>query len=212
MKANERAAAPALLAAAIMILATAACLASTSATKRTDKSSSAKNTATLMAAASPLEFGSLASVICTAGPECEEMALLEKQMVELINADRLNPVNESETGGRARPLKWDPRLAAAAMAHSVTMAKRNYFSHVDPDGESPVERFYKAGIQWRSMGENIARDSSVAQAESAFMNEPRFQPNHRGNILNPKFNYVGIGIMRGADGSLYVTQDFAQEE
>lgn len=212
MKANERVAAPALLAAALTILAAAACLASTSATKRTDKSSSAKNTATLMAAAAPLEFGSLASAICTEGAACEEMALLEKQMVELINADRLNPANEPETGGRARPLKWDPKLAAAAMIHSASMARRNYFSHVDPDGESPVERFYRAGIQWRSMGENIARDSSVVRAESSFMNEPHFQPNHRGNILNPKFNYVGIGIMRGADGSIYVTQDFAEEE
>lgn len=132
-------------------------------------------------------------------------------MLELINADRINPANDPETGGRARPLKWDPKLAQAALVHSEDMAARHYFSHIDPNGQSPVERFYYAGIRWTSMGENIAKDPTVVRAEEAFMSEPRFQPNHRANILSPKFNHVGIGIVRGPDGLLYVTQDFAKE-
>jgi hypothetical protein len=40
------------------------------------------------------------------------------------------------------------------------------------------------------------------------MNEPRFQHNHRYNILNANYTDVGIGIVQGANGSLYVTQDF----
>jgi uncharacterized protein YkwD len=42
------------------------------------------------------------------------------------------------------------------------------------------------------------------------MNEPRFQPNHRANILNPDYTHVGVGIAKGADGMFYITQEFAQ--
>ncbi|MGH9327909.1 MAG: CAP domain-containing protein [Terriglobia bacterium] len=147
-----------------------------------------------------------------AGSDCQDLSALAEQMLAFVNADRLDPANQAETGGHALPLKWDPRLAQVALAHAQDMIARHYFSHYDPGGQSPVERFYRVGIQWRSMGENIAKNATVASAEAAFMNEPRFQPNHRGNILNQKFNYVGIGIARGPDGSLYITQDFAKEE
>ena len=40
------------------------------------------------------------------------------------------------------------------------------------------------------------------------MNEPRFVKNHRANILNPDFTDVGIGIVTGPDGRIYITQDF----
>lgn len=140
-----------------------------------------------------------------------DMTQLETRMVEFINADRSNPANIAETAGRAQPLKWDPRLAAAALAHSVDMATHHYFSHVDRNGNSPAKRLSAAGVPWQAMGENIAKNFTVARAEAAFMDEPSFQPNHRSNILNQRFNAVGIGIVRGPDGLLYVTQEFAQE-
>ena len=135
----------------------------------------------------------------------------EKQMLEMINAARSDPANSAETKGRACPLRWDPRLARAALAHSQEMAARHYFGHIDPGGDSPVERIYHAGVQWTALGENIGRGASALTEEANFMSEPPFQPNHRANILSAKFNCVGIGFARGADGLLYVTQDFAQE-
>lgn len=125
--------------------------------------------------------------------------------------DRLNPANDAETGGQTESLKWDPRLAQAALAHSEDMAMNHYFSHYDLAGRSPVDRISKMGVQWLALGENIAKNFTVASAEKAFINEPPFQPNHRANILNRKFNYVGIGIVRGPDGMIYATQEFAQE-
>jgi uncharacterized protein YkwD len=58
------------------------------------------------------------------------------------------------------------------------------------------------------LGENIAIYGTVLGAEAAFMNEPRFQHNHRANILNANYTDVGIGIVQGANGSIYITQDF----
>jgi uncharacterized protein YkwD len=138
-----------------------------------------------------------------------DLAQLEIQMWRLINRDRGAPSSLEETRGLARPLQWDDRLAAAARQHSEEMARHGFFSHQGLDGSLPYLRISRAGIQWSSVGENLAEFPDVVQAEAAFMNEPKFQENHRGNILNRGFTHVGVGIARGADGLLYITQDFA---
>jgi uncharacterized protein YkwD len=136
------------------------------------------------------------------------MADLERQMWALVNRDRLDPATFAETGGRAQPLRWNEKLAAVARAHSRDMLEQRYFDHVDREGRTPAARIDAAGIPWRALGENIAVNGTVPGAEAAFMNEPRFQKNHRANILNEKYTDVGIGIVQGPNGSLYITQDF----
>ena len=133
---------------------------------------------------------------------------LERQMWVLVNQDRLRAEALAETGGQAHPLKWNERLAAVARAHSLSMLKQHSFSHTDADGTTFSVRIKRAGIPWQASGENIAIYDTVGRAESAFMNEPRFQDNHRGNILNASYTDVGIGVVQGPDGSLYITQDF----
>jgi len=135
---------------------------------------------------------------------------LELQMWELINRDRADPSNSLETKGRASALQWDDRLAAVARMHSEEMARNGFFSHESADGNSPAQRVSMAGIKWLSTGENIANCSGVSEAESRFMNEPKFQQNHRWNILNVNYTHVGIGVARAPDGSLYITQEFVQ--
>jgi uncharacterized protein YkwD len=136
------------------------------------------------------------------------MADLERQMWVLLNHDRLNPETFSETGGRPQPLKWNESLAAVALAHSRSMLEQRFFGHVEPDGRTLSRRVNEAGIPWQHLGENIAIYETVLGAEAAFMNEPRSQRNHRANILNPGYTDVGIGIVQGPNGSLYITQDF----
>jgi uncharacterized protein YkwD len=136
------------------------------------------------------------------------MADLERQMWVLVNQERSNPETLAETGGRARPLKWNESLAAVARAHSRNMLEQRFFAHADPDGTTYEMRIDQAEIPWLAAGENIAKWDTVLGAEATFMNEPHFQPNHRFNILNALYTDVGIGIVKGADGNLYITQDF----
>ena len=138
----------------------------------------------------------------------DRIASLERQMWELVNRDRLNPQFSAETHGQAQPLRWNEQLAAVARAHSRDMIEQGYYDHTDPEGRGPSARLNAAGIPWQSLAENIAIHPSIASAEFAFMDEPRFQHNHRGNILNAKYTDVGIGIVQGPDGNLYITQDF----
>jgi len=138
------------------------------------------------------------------------IAELEKQMWVLINRDRSNPDSFLETGGRAQPLKWNESLAEVARAHSRNMLMQQFFSHDDPQGRSYEMRLDRAGIAWWAAGENIAIGDTVLQTQTGLMNEAHSQPNHRYNILNAFYTDVGIGIVKGPDGSLYVTQDFVQ--
>ena len=133
---------------------------------------------------------------------------LAQQMFDLVNRDRADPANTPETHGRASPLRWNEQLAQVARAHSLDMLNRGYFSHEDPEGGSVATRVEAAGMAWQSVGENIAIYGSVSRAEAAFMDEPRFSKNHRGNILSSDFTDIGIGVVQAPDGSLYITQDF----
>lgn len=137
-------------------------------------------------------------------------AQLELQLWELINRDRADPFYSSETKGRAPALQWDDRLAAVARMHSEEMARNGFITHEGADGSSPSSRVSMAGIRWLSTGENVANCSSVGEAEYLFMNERRFEHNHRWNILNANYTHVGVGVVRAPDGSLYITQEFAQ--
>jgi uncharacterized protein YkwD len=140
--------------------------------------------------------------------DADRIANLERQMWELVNRDRLNPQFSAETHGQVQALRWNEQLAAVARAHSRDMLARGYYDHIDPEGKGPSARLNAAGIPWQSLAENIAIHPSVASAEFAFMNEPAFQHNHRGNILNAKYTDVGIGIVQAPNGNLYITQDF----
>lgn len=142
-------------------------------------------------------------------PGSDRMSDLAREMWELVNRDRQDPANAAETRGRAQPLKWNDKLAAVALAHSRDMLQHHYFDHVDREGRNPFVRINAAGIHWRALAENIAVNRTVSGAEASFMEEPRSQDNHRGNILDPEYTDVGIGVAQAPNGNLYVTQDFA---
>jgi uncharacterized protein YkwD len=143
-------------------------------------------------------------------PSPQGNAPLEAQMFDLINRDRIDPSTDEETRGQARLLVWDARLAAVARAHSEEMAREGFFAHQGADGSLPSDRVSRAGVRWLSVGENIAKARDVVQARVLFMDEPKFEHNHRANILDKGFTHVGVGIVKGPDGLLYVTEEFAR--
>ena len=117
-------------------------------------------------------------------------------MVALVNAER------AKAG--CGPLKEDPQLRAAAQGHSDDMAKRDFFSHPNPDGADPGKRTTAAGYKWSTYGENIARGQ---QTPESVMDSWMKSPGHRANILNCSFKDIGVGIHEGPGGPWW-TQNF----
>lgn len=137
---------------------------------------------------------------------------LDCRQAQLINADREAHPAESDC---AQVLYWDEDLARAAYLHSKDMCERDFFDHVNPDNEDPFDRMTEQGVNYVAAAENIYMatlgepEDLIEDAEEAFMNEPECEANHRGNILNRDYKYVGVGVYSCENGWFYVTQDFA---
>jgi hypothetical protein len=89
-----------------------------------------------------------------------------------------------------------------ARQHSGAMAAKASLWHND-DYFTPASH---DRLQARTLGENVAMDPSVDDMHRALMNSPH----HRANILDPRFRQVGIGLVFGASGSWFATQDFVE--
>jgi uncharacterized protein YkwD len=113
-------------------------------------------------------------------------------------------VNEERKKAGLKPLEKDIAMRIVARLHSKDMFQKGYFSHINLDNKSPFDRMRAHGIIYRAAGENLALSQTVEIAHLGLMNSP----GHRANILNPKFNRVGIGIMDGGIYGIMITQNF----
>lgn len=116
-------------------------------------------------------------------------------------------LNQDRAANGLPALTLNSQLTSLADAYAADMIKRGYFSHYNPEGESPFDRMDKAGIKYTAAAENLAINTSVAAAQTAFMNSS----GHRANILNSSYTDVGIGVVHSSDGSVYVVQEFIKK-
>lgn len=129
-------------------------------------------------------------------PSGTTLTAQEQQALTLLNNDR------AKYGLPA--LKANSQLTRLAENYAKDMIARGFFAHNNPEGQTPFDRMRAAGISYRTAGENLAINTSVAAAENAFMNSA----GHRANILNSGYTDVGIGVVQNSRGQLYVVQEF----
>lgn len=132
----------------------------------------------------------------TTTPSSQNVTADQKLAVELLNADR------AKNGLSA--LKTNSQLTSLAGNYAQDMIDRNFFAHNNPEGQTPFDRMKNAGISYTYAGENLAINSNVTAAETAFMNSS----GHRANILNKNYTDVGVGVRYNNNGSAYVVQEF----
>lgn len=120
----------------------------------------------------------------------------ELQMAALVNQARKN--------AGLPALSVNGELSRVARIKSGDMAQNNYFSHDSPTYGSPFNMMTDFGVRYRSAGENIACNQTVARAHAALMNSP----GHRENILNRNYTQIGIGIQSGGKCGAMYTQMF----
>lgn len=88
------------------------------------------------------------------------------------------------------PLHSNTKLNQAADAKVNDMFKKQYFEHKSPDGKTPAEVITQEGYAYAMVGENLALGNFTNDAVlvQAWMNSP----GHRANILNKRFEEIGI--------------------
>ncbi|HIJ75046.1 MAG TPA: hypothetical protein HPP83_13200 [Candidatus Hydrogenedentes bacterium] len=121
--------------------------------------------------------------------------------------DAFDAVNQERVAEGLSILTMREDLRAVARAHSEDMADRDFFDHVNPDGDDPFDRMADAAITYNTAGENIAwtnYSNAVEQVVDGWMNSP----GHRANILNTNFTHTGMGVASDGEGGYYFTQVF----
>lgn len=125
----------------------------------------------------------------------------------------VNATNQYRIQAGLSPLRWNPVLSVAALAHSQDMASNDFFGHMGSNGSSPLDRIRAAGYAYDSAGENVAAGYATPEGVvQAWMQSS----SHRANILNPDFTEMGVGffLMEQDPGVVrsrhYWTQDFGK--
>lgn len=131
-----------------------------------------------------------------------------QEILKQINAAR---GSARRCGGQAFPaapaLRWNGRLAKAALVHSRDMAGRSTFSHQGRDGGLAGVRATREGYRWQGIGENIAAgQGTVQQVVAGWL----ASPSHCVNIMNPAFTEMGAAyaVNPRSDAAIYWTQVF----
>jgi len=127
----------------------------------------------------------------------------ELRFVDLVNKERANR-------GLSQ-LTIDPLLVEVARKHSREMGDKRYFSHISPTSgmKTPMDRYLAAAGErpsWALVGENLFYCSivDVERGHFALMNSD----GHRANILESRYERIGVGAYVNPKGEFYVTQTF----
>jgi uncharacterized protein YkwD len=132
-----------------------------------------------------------------------------QEVLGLVNDARRTPrACGARRFGSAPPVRWNDRLAAAALAHSREMAQHNFFRHEGRDGSQVASRASRQGYPWRVVGENIAAGPGAPeQAVAGWL----ASPGHCANIMDPRFTEMGVAYATNPESrmTIYWTQVFA---
>jgi uncharacterized protein YkwD len=124
--------------------------------------------------------------------------------VALADEALLAMVNRARASERLRALARHPALDAIAKEHALAMQAAGRLRH-DVGGGGAADRMRQSNLRFRGAGENVARAASIRRAHRALW----ASPSHRGNVLDTRFDAIGIGVAEDPDGSVWVCEVFA---
>jgi uncharacterized protein YkwD len=117
-------------------------------------------------------------------------------------ASVLDLANRARSAAGCGPLSYNALLERSAQGHAEDMQRYNYMSHVSHDGRTFDQRIRAAGFEGGRIGENVGAGFATADSVvDAWMHSPA----HRENILDCRFNFLGVGYALGGG---YWVQNF----
>lgn len=131
---------------------------------------------------------------------------------EAIARQVLTLSNQARQQAGLRPLSLDTRLSQAALQHAQEMDSLHYFGHTSPLQQfaTVARRLHEFGCYCLSSAENLHREQGYepTRAGERAVQAWLASPVHRRNLLNPKYNRMGLGISRVGE-QCTLTQDLA---
>ena len=143
----------------------------------------------------------LTALLVLLGAACQTFA---QQTPSPPDQTVLDLTNQDRSAQRLGALTWDPSLASAAAAHAQAMVRANSLSHQLPGEPNVADRAAQQGAHFDAIAENIAFGYAPAGIERQWMHSAP----HRANILDPRMNRIGIGLV-SSGGVLWAVEDFS---
>ena len=113
----------------------------------------------------------------------------------------LRRINEMRKERGLDPFELRLNLSRAARGYARHMAKKDFFSHVAPNGDGPTARAEAVGYDWRRLGETLAAGQRTAAGAAESW---RDSPGHAKIIFDPENRHVGVGFWREAANGVVV--------
>ena len=147
---------------------------------------------------------------------------LDETTVESLVIEK---VNQQRLAEGLDPVEHNPALTAVARNHSADMVNREYYAHENPEGEGPGDRVRHGGLDCEAVGENIAGTWYQKEVETNGGSKRHTNPeeladgvvdqwlnslSHRNNMLDPRWEETGVGVVYTADREVIVTQKFCE--
>ena len=120
--------------------------------------------------------------------------------------------NRSRASAGLRSLKVDSTLTSVARWRSRDMIERDYFSHDIPGYGDVFKKLDSKGYCYQLAGENIGWNTYPDGDATAAIHEMFMDSSgHRRNILNRRWEVIGVGAYKGSDGKKMWTVLFADK-
>ncbi len=117
----------------------------------------------------------------------KNITLSKEKIIEYTNQERIK--------NNLSPLEENEILTIAAEIKISDMFEKQYFAHTSPEGKEIVHIVEEVNYDYILVGENLAKGDFQSEKEvvEGWMNSPE----HRKNILNPKYTEIGVAIRQG---------------
>lgn len=127
--------------------------------------------------------------------------------IQLVRAAVLCLINRKRAENSESPLAANPHLEEAAEGHCQELIADDYFAHVSPSGETPVDRIRDTGYipspsDGYVIGENLAWGTYQLSTPQSIVTAWFASPGHLANILEAQYTETGIGVTASVPTSL----------
>jgi hypothetical protein len=121
-----------------------------------------------------------------------------------IERSLFNSLNQERARLGLSPLKWNDNLMQSARKHAERMKAVHMLTHQAAGEPVLTQRVAATGLRFNASAENVAFATNPEDLHPGWMQSA----GHRANILNARYNAVGIGVLRSGD-VYYAVQNFA---
>jgi uncharacterized protein YkwD len=140
---------------------------------------------------------------------CAEDPNFESLSATYFSVDAIEAVNQARAEDRvcgtthhdaAPPVRWDGRLADAAMMQVEFLQKQNLFTHEGEGGSRVGDRALAAGYDWVAVGENLAAGHTSLESVIADWIK---SPSHCSTLMRATYVDAGIALVPGTRRNEY---------